>query len=48
MQQAEVIQNHVNAHVRIIDTRRSPTENVRGLNLVTVKGMTLQIVYTAL
>jgi hypothetical protein len=42
--QAEVIQNHENANVRIIGQGGRPnTESIRGLNLAAVKRMTVQV-----
>jgi hypothetical protein len=42
-QQAEVIQNHENEHVRGIGQGKRDIENIRGLNLAVVKVTTVQV-----
>jgi hypothetical protein len=42
-QQAEVIQNYENEHVRSIELGKPDVENIRSLNLAKVKLTTIQI-----
>jgi hypothetical protein len=42
-QLAEVIQNHENGNVRYTGQGEPDTENIRGLNLVVVMCMTVQV-----
>jgi hypothetical protein len=42
-QQAEVMQNHENGHVRIIGQAKPDIENIRGLNFVVVKLTIVQV-----
>jgi hypothetical protein len=42
-QQAQVIQTHENSYIRNMDKAKPNTENISGLNLATVKRMTVKV-----